>query len=98
MDASGNGTGDGAGVNGGYLDVDHAPYRSKNSLDGFNAPNSSGAYVQEFRSYCYKDDLFCQNCLPLICDNKSGTIHGSYGEAPGTTKIVPFLRKFVPTF
>lgn len=75
IDAPGNGTRKG---------LLHAWHKNVNKL---TSKNNKGKKVTTFRSWCYKDDLFCQNS-----DNMD--VHNSYRYEKSAIKMEKWLRQF----
>ncbi len=64
--------------------------RARHSLDGYTALNKSDKAVNNFRSYCYGNDLWCQNCV--TCFDLG--VHQSCGHPTTVKKEVAFLESF----
>jgi hypothetical protein len=80
IDAAGNGLSDGK----------FSFARTRYSLDGYTALNKSNKAVNNFRSYCYGNDLWCQSCATCF----SLSVHQSYGQPTTVKKEVAFLETF----
>lgn len=75
VDAPGNGTAYGR-LNGWH-----------HSVDGFTAKNNKGKRVQQVRSWCYKDDAFCQAGYDM-------DVHNSYANETTASAMEKWLRQF----
>nr|WP_228514502.1 cutinase family protein [Frondihabitans sp. VKM Ac-2883] len=79
IDAAGNGPNNGV----------FWQYRANKALDGITRNNVYGVSdVNAVKSFCYKNDKYCQN-------GQSLDVHNSYGNRTTVGHVVPFLKQFV---